>query len=213
MPVTAVERRVARLRELAGQDPAAAQSETWAWFVEAGRRIQRDRPGAMAELGELFRAGEPSRGMDGPTEGTLVGFTLQPAFDRVVAMLTTGWLPWAGKRFDSGAARGDNLLLRSARWPAKLLWPLYGMRDATDRLTAFEFTTWVEPGALDPDRDVLVIDYASVEENPALVIKRIRDELVEIVPGAHLGKMLWRHGEGERHSLLAYFALKTPGVA
>jgi hypothetical protein len=134
---------------------------------------------------------------------------VHPAFDRFVAALTMAWLPWAGKRFDSAAGRGENLLLPSARWPSKLLWPRYRMRDAGDRLAAFEFVTRVEPSALDPDRDVLVIDYASVKENPALVIKSIRDELVQIVPGAHLGKMLWRHRGGARHSLLAYFALTT----
>ena len=57
---------------------------------------------------------------------------------------------------------------------------------------------------------MLVIDYAPVDSNPALIIKSIRDELVQIVPGANLGKMLWRHGDGERHSLLAYFALRSP---
>ncbi len=205
----AIQSRVARLRQLAANDPDAARVEAWAWFLEAGRRIHRDRAGARAELGELFRAGEPSRGIDGPTEGSLVTFTVHPTFDRSVATLTTAWLPWAGKRFDSAAGRGENLILPSARWPSKLLWPRYRMREAGNRLAAFEFVTRVEPGALDPDREVLVIDYASVPENPALVIKRIRDELVQIVPGAHLGKMLWRHRGGARHSLLAYFALTT----
>ena len=37
----------------------------------------------------------------------------------------------------------------------------------------------------------------------------IRDELVEILAGAYLGKMLWRH-DGDRHTLLAYFALREP---
>jgi hypothetical protein len=39
---------------------------------------------------------------------------------------------------------------------------------------------------------------------------QIRDELVEVAPGTHLGKMLWRHRDG-RHTLLAYFALKETG--
>ena len=204
----AVASRVARLRELSERDPAAASEETWAWFVEAGRRIQTDRREALAELGELFREGLPSRGIDGETRGTLVGFTVTPGVDRTLAMLSTGWLPWAGKRFDSAASSGDNMLLRSARVPSKAIWPRYRMRDAGKRLAAFDFRTRVEPGALDTDRDVLVIDYAVVDSNP-LLIKKIRDELVEVVPGAHLGKMLWRHGDGERHTLLAYFALRS----
>ena len=82
------------------------------------------------------------------------------------------------------------------------------MREAGDRLAAFDFETRVEPGKLDPGTDVLVIDYAPVHSNPRLVIKQVRDELVEVAPGAHLGKMLWHHGE-DRYSLAAYFALRT----
>jgi hypothetical protein len=207
-----VERRVARLRELARKDPGAAQQDTWAWFVEAGRRIGTDRDVALAELNDLFRAGTPSEGIDGPTKGTLVGFTLNSAFDKALAAITALWLPWAGKRFNAAEDRGDNLLLNSARWPSKLLWPLYRTRDGGDKRVAFDFETRVEDGAVDPDREVLVIDYAPVDSNPALLIKSIRDELVEIVPGTHLGKMLWRSGSGDdaSYTLLAYFALKTP---
>ena len=206
-----IEDRVARLRKLAAQDPASARDDAWAWIAELSRRARRDRDEALTELNHLFRAGRPSTGIDGQTDGTLVTFTVHPIFDTSIAALTTAWLPWAGKRFDALAATGDNLLLRSARWPAKLLWPLYGMRDAVERLAAFDFETRVEPGALDRDRDVLVIDYGPVESNPRVVIRSIRDELVEIVPGAHLGKMLWRSGSGEdaSHTLLAYFALKS----
>lgn len=206
-----VEERVERLRALAVTDPAAAQAATWAWFVEAGTRIGTDREAALAELGDLFRAGTPSEGIDGPTQGTLVGFTLHPAFDKTLAAITSLWLPWAGKRFNAKKERGDNLLLGSARWPSKLLWPLYSTRSLKDKRVAFDFETRVEAGAVDPDREVLVIDYAPVDSNPALIIKSIRDELVEIAPGTHLGKMLWRSGSGddESYTLLAYFALKT----
>jgi hypothetical protein len=201
--------RVARLSALAESSPTAAREEAWAWIAELGRRARRDRGDALAELALLFRAGRPATGIDGPTDGALVTFTIQPVFDTAIAALTTAWLPWAGKRFEAAAEKGDNLLLRSARIPTKLLWPRYRTRDAGRHLAAFDFETRVEPGAIDTDREVLVIDYAPVAANPALVIKSIRDELVEVVPGANLGKMLWRHGNGERHSLLAYFALRS----
>ncbi len=209
--VGAAAARVMRLRELSEGDPAAARDDAWAWFVEAGKRIQTSRRAALEELGELFRTGRPSREIDGETRGTLVGFTVTPALDRTLAMLSTGWLPWAGKRFNSASSTGDNLLLRSARVPSKVMWPTYRMRDAGSRLAGFDFETRVERGALDTDRDVLVIDYKNIDSNPFL-IRKIRDELVEVVPGAHLGKMLWRHGSGERHSLLAYFALRSPAA-
>lgn len=209
-PTGTTSARLERLREMAADDRQAAQAAAWAWFAEAGERLAGDgREGALSELGELFAAGRPSRGIDGPTEGALVGFTAKPAFDRAMGAITGLWLPWVGKRFDAANASGENLLLRSARLPARLLWPLYAVRSEGERAVAFSFATRVEPGRLDPGTDVLVIDYAEVEDNPRLIIKSIRDELVEIVPGAHLGKMLWRHGDGERHSLLAYFALRS----
>jgi len=188
-----------------------AQAEAWSWFIETGRRIQSERGAALAELAALFGAGAPSLHINGPTRGALVGFAVHPAFDRAMAALTTLWLPWAGKRFDIRTGRGENLILRSARVPARVLWPGYSLRNAGSTLAGFEFVTRIEPSAVDAERDVLVIDYAPVQSNPALIIKQIRDELVEIVPGAHLGKMLWRFGRGPhaRHYLMAYFALKS----
>ena len=60
-----------------------------------------------------------------------------------------------------------------------------------------------------PPIDVLVIDYESVDTNPRLLIRQIRDELVEIVPGANLGKMLVNvPGRSELFAAL-YFALKS----
>jgi len=55
----------------------------------------------------------------------------------------------------------------------------------------------------------MVIDYANVESNPRLVIRSIRDELVELVPGVYLGKILFNTG-ADRFSKIGYFALRTP---
>ena len=117
-------------------------------------------------------------------------------------------MPWLGKRFDAAAGRGDNVLRSSARLPSKLLWPLYSMGDADGDTAAFDFETAVEPGKVDPDRQVLKIDYSVVERNPRFTIRPIRDELVEIVPGANLGKILLRSRGGD-HRLIGYFALKS----
>ena len=82
------------------------------------------------------------------------------------------------------------------------------MGDAGGDCAAFDFETGVEPGKVDPDREVLKIDYAPIERNPRLTIRPIRDELVEIVPGANLGKILLRSRDGD-HRLIGYFALKS----
>ena len=198
--------RVAELRELATTDPRAAQEATWAWFKELGKR--RDE----AQLGELYKLGDPPRDLDGPTEGILVVPLIQGAFDRFATTLTGAWMPWLGKAFDAEAQRGYNRLAPSARWPAKALWPFYSTTEDEHARHAFDFETAIEPGKADPDVQVLKIDYGPVASNPRLVIRRIRDELVQIVPDTYLGKILWRSGDDEdaTYSCIGYFALRQP---
>lgn len=40
------------------------------------------------------------------------------------------------------------------------------MTDAKEGKLAFDFKTYVEAGKDDPDRQVMVIDYADIESNP-----------------------------------------------
>jgi hypothetical protein len=201
--------RVASLREIAERDTVSAQDAAWAWFERLGRLAADDREQAASQLAELFGCGQPSRGLDGPTDGILVAPLIEPRTDRVLRALSKLWMPWQGKAFQAREARGDNRLTTSARWVSKLLWPLYATRAGADGgRIAFDFETRVERGAVGPAVDVLVIDYAPVADNPRFVIKRIRDELVEIVPGAHLGRILWRRGDG-RFTNIGYFALRS----
>lgn len=207
---TDVARRLTALRELAVSDPDTARDETWAWFGELGSKAAGDEQAADA-LNEIFRAGTPPPAIEGQTQGILVSFVWKRPVNLALKAITGAWMPWAGKRFNSADARGDNVLAGSARWPAKLLWPLYSTGVAKGGRSAFDFETQLEPGKNDPDVTVLKIDYHDIESNPGLLIRSIRDELVEVVPGAYLGKMLWRH-DADRHTLLAYFALRQPAA-
>ena len=200
--------RVASLREFAGSDPVAARDAAWAWFQRLGRLTAEDRAAGEAELADLFACGQPSRGIDGPTDGILVAPLIQPRVDAFARGLTSLWMPWMGKRFDAGAQVGDNRLVGSIRFIGRLLWPLYSTRETEDGRLAFDFETRIEPGGIEPAVDVLVIDYAPVEANPRFIIRSIRDELVEIVPGAHLGRILWRKRDGG-YTNIGYFALRT----
>jgi hypothetical protein len=182
--------RVQELRERSRTDPTGARDEAWAWIEELGERARQNREEAHTELQQLFLCGEAADDVRGQTEGILVTWTLHPLADRVLGAITGTWMPWLGKAFTPEEGAGVNTLTRSARLPAKILWPLYGMRDSPLGHSAFDFKTYVEPGRLDPSVEVLVIDYASVPSNPGLLIRQIRDELVRIVPGANLGKML-----------------------
>lgn len=200
--------RVKELRTLAADTPSAAREAAWKWFEELGKEAGHDRAGAAAKLNELYRLGVPPKQIEGRTEGILVAPLIAGPVDSVLRRITGLWMPWLGKRFDSAASRGDYVLTSSARLPAKLLWPLYSMGEADGDKAAFDFETGVEPGKDDPDIDVLKIDYAPMDRNPRFIIKPIRDELVEIVPGANLGKILWRSRDGG-YKLIGYFALKS----
>jgi hypothetical protein len=206
---SAIASRVAELREQAASAPTEARDEAWDWFKQLGEEVGRDRDAGMAALAELFSHGTPPSGIDGRTEGILVAPLIASPVDRAMRAIEGVFgLPWLGKRFDADANRGDNVLRASARYPAKLFFPLYSTRPLGGDRTAFDFETRVEPSEDDGDVDVLVIDYVVVDSNPSFIIKRIRDELVEIVPGANLGKVLWRHGDGS-YSLIGYFALRN----
>jgi hypothetical protein len=202
-PTSETEARLLKLRELAASDAVAAQDRTWSLIKQLGERK------AEAELGELYCLGTPPRGLEGPTEGILVTPLIHPAADLVLRTLTGAWMPWLGKSFDAQAAHGYNRLAPSARWPAKLFWPLYGTKPDVGARAAFDFETAIEPGKADPDVEVLKIDYGPVESNPRFIIRQIRDELVELVPDTYLGKILWRSGE-ERYTCIGYFALRQP---
>lgn len=188
----------------AAADPGEA---AWARIGELGERARHDRVGVLGELRDMFASGRAPAELDGDTRGRVVAFAVHPAFDRVASVAAGLWLPWVGKRFDAAAGRGHNVLERGARLPLRAAWPRYRPREERGRLAAFDFRTRVEPGALDPGVEVLVIDYAAAPQNPRLGVSRVRDELVEVAPGAHLGKMLWRRAGG-RHDLVAYFALR-----
>ncbi|MDO7868234.1 hypothetical protein [Nocardioides jiangxiensis] len=202
------EEQVARWRALASTRPVDAAAAAWDRILELQELGRSDRKQADALLNELFRAGSPARGLDGPTDGILVLTTTTALTDAALTALTSVWMPWEGKRFDADTQSGDNRMTDEATVVSKVLWPLYSMKDTPAGKVAFNFTTYVESGKDDPDREVMVIDYADVKDNPRLLIRSIRDELVELVDGAYLGKVLYRLPT-RSYAKLGYFALRT----
>ena len=196
------------LRESVATHPEGASDSTWAWIEELSKRAGLDAESADSDLNELFRLGTAPTDLHGATAGMLVMTTTNPKFDAVVRVITSMWMPWQGKRFDKDTAKGDNRLTKSTGLVGKLLWPLYSMKDHVDGKLAFDFETYVEAGKEDPDVDVMVIDYADIEKNPKLVIRSVRDELVELVPGVYLGKILFKTDSG--YNKIGYFALRLP---
>jgi len=188
-----VERYVREVQGLGPKDAELAQRAAWRQIRLAGMRC-RSRPGeALETLNLVFRLGSaPTAPLSGLYDGIMVAPSLWRPADLGLTALASAWMPWVGKRFDAEAQSGDNLLTSSARPVARVLWPGYRPWEAPGgRLGAFRFRTYTDPGKVDPDRETLKIDYDS-DDNPGLLIRNILDELVEIVPGAYLGKVLLR---------------------
>jgi hypothetical protein len=189
-------------------DEAVAASAAWARIIELQELGKSDNRAADQALNELFRSGSPVTNLDGPTDGILVLTTMTKVPDVALTALTKVWMPWEGKRFNAETNTGDNRMTSDSVVVSKALWPLYSMKDSPAGKVAFDFKTYIEAGKEDPDRQVMVIDYADVPSNPRLIIRSIRDELVELVPGAYLGKVLFRLPL-DKYLKLGYFALRT----
>ena len=143
----AVSDHLAELRSQAESSPAIARDAAWEWF----RRLGSER--ATAELDELFSMGTAPEGLDGPTDGILVMTQIHPLADPVIKGLASLQMPWMGKRFNRGDHHGDNRFISTARFPMKLLWPLYepkASEEGTEGRLAFDFETRVEPSVDDP---------------------------------------------------------------
>lgn len=207
-----VERYVEAIQGLSKANADFARRASWAQIRLAGARAGSRPAEARDSLNRIFRLGvPPDPPLDGPTRGILVTPTLPRPADLGLRGLASAWMPWTGKRFHGATATGDNLLVASARPIARVLFPSYRLEPLVEgSYAAFRFRTYVGPGQVDPDRETLKIDYDS-EENPRLLIRDILDELVQIVPGAYLGKVLMRRKETWR--LLGYFALQPAAVA
>jgi hypothetical protein len=205
-----VARYVEALQGLSKANADFARRAAWNQIRLAGARAGRRPAEAHDTLDRIFRlGGPPNPAIDGPMRGLMVTPTVPRPFDVGLRALASAWMPWGGKRFDAAAENGDNLLSAGARWPSRILWPSYEPEPVHEGYAAFRFRTYVSPGAVDPDIETLKIDYDS-NENPGLLIRDILDELVQVVRGAYLGKVLLRR-RGEWR-LVGYFGLE-PALA
>lgn len=158
-------------------------------------RLEPDaaRTWALSELNDMFRAGRaPDPLPQGLLKGRFITLSVWGPLDSVAHRIASLWMPWLGKSFDPAAMQGVNVLTKNARKPIRVLWPGHvPQRELVDRLEAFPFRNRIAPGELDPDVDVLKIDY-DFDANPDFLIRRILDELVEVEDGLYLGKILFR---------------------
>jgi hypothetical protein len=164
-------------------------------------------PRAVEELNALFAQGHPpDPSLDGRYAGSLVRTTIHPVADALAAGMGSVYMGWLGKQFDAAQGRGDNHFRGSMEGWTRWLWPHYeGIRPCGDgTFDAFGFRTWTGAGLLDPEVQVLKIDY-DLPESP-YSLRRILDELVQLPDGRLLGKAQLLTWWGQ-WTTIAYFAL------
>lgn len=191
-------------------DGAEARREAWAQIRLAGVRARTRPAEALRTLELMFRRGKPPE-LDGETRGIWLTPAMPQPAQALVRAATAAWMPWLGKRFHPAEQRGENLVVAEARLPIKLLWPSH--RPALvggGRLAVFGFDTRTAAAEDDARLPVLKIDYDRAD-NPSLLVRNILDELVEVVPGAYLGRMLVRRRRGAPYRPSGWFALAQPG--
>lgn len=199
--------RFEQLQELAAREPERAKRAAWEWF----RELQA--PSQHHELAGLFAQGKaPTDVPHGDCEGivmTLYGSAWLAGLDRLVRLgQRLGGIGWAGKSFDTVTRTGYNRLTAGARIPALLTMPNYRFDRIRGELIGFRFHFAPEVSPVEPKREVIAIKYDDPAHANPLVLPRTRDELVEIVPNAYLGRALLRDNGG--WSVIAYFGLRYP---
>ena len=173
--------------------------------IVRGLHPRTARETALESLDEIFRAGTaPSP--SGFTPGKLLTTDIAGPVDGVARRIAALWMPWLGKSFDQAASTGINILTPGSKSAVKMVWRNYEpVREAADAIEVFPFVTRHAPGELDPQLEVLKIDYDS-DANPSFIIRDILDELVQVDEGYYLGKILFRR-KGAWHRI-GFFSLQ-----
>ena len=183
-------------------------------LLTAKVQIKHSRARGMEVLNKLFRNGKPPElSLDGRYRGELVVLDIAPGLTELFQSITANWMPWLGKTFNASQQTGDNIFTRDSYPLARIFNPFYRgfITDQPGTYRCFGFRTYTAPGLLDADRTVLKIDY-DLKDNPALTVRRILDELVEIDHNLYLGKAHVRWWWGGWQTV-AYFTLKQDRVS
>ena len=202
-------------RDVSVKDEVRSQSmgSTLSDLRAAQRLFKQNHEQGWAALNSLFRLGSvPEPLLNGPYVGELVALEVAPGLTQLYQWLTDRWMPWRGKTFNAARQAGDNIFTKDSYLLTRIFNPFYRgfLPDGPKTYQAFAFRTYIAPGLFDPDRSVLKIDYNSTE-NPALTVRRVLDELVQLGEDLYLGKahLKWWTGHWQT---VAYFTL-TDGSA
>lgn len=194
--------RVAALRELAQHDAAFARDAGWHMLLDLGRRDDR------TALHELWLAGDVPSIPPGRTLGKNLGRQHSTPAARRTNLVNRIDDPWIGKTI--GEHEGYNRLkLHSAPLVYALARKVPPRLEGRE-LALFGFDVETTSGAIEPTREVMALKYDPARHgNPAggiLPLARIRDEIVELIDGLYVARVLYREGGQFKH--IGAFALR-----
>jgi hypothetical protein len=183
----------------------------------AQKLVQHDRITGLAALNSLFRSGTvPDPSLNGRYAGELIAIDIAPGLTQLFDSLLSAWLPWLGKTFNAAQGSGENIFTKDSYLLARFFNPFYRefAADGPSTYRGFAFRTYLAPGVVDSDRSVLKIDY-DLKENPALTVRRVLDELVQIDDRLYLGKahVRWWWLPKNGWQTVAYFSLAGNAMA
>lgn len=170
--------------------------------------LSSDRKRALAMLNVIFRTGRlPGPNLDGFYAGEFLALDIAPGLTQLFELLGEIWMPWKGKTFNAAQEAGDNVITRNSRFLFRLFLPFYNyyVKSGPKTYRAFPFRTYSGAGRVDPDRQVLKLDY-NLKINPRQNVRRVLDELVQIEDGLYLGKAHLKWWWGWRQ--VAFFILR-----
>jgi hypothetical protein len=194
--------RVAALRELARHDAAFARDVGWQMLLDLGRRDDR------AALHELWLAGDVPSTPPGRTLGKNLGRQHSTAAARRTNLVNRIDDPWIGKTI--GQHEGYNRLKLHSAPLVYALARKVPPRVEGRELALFGFDVETTTGAIEPTREVLALKYDPARHgNPAggiVPLARIRDEIVELIDGLYVARVLYLEGGKYKH--IGAFALR-----
>lgn len=189
---------------MAGGNTSAATEAMWGWLAELRSPANTD------DLEWLFAEGEASSAPDGDCDGMVIelhGAAWLTGLDAAVRVgRALGGIGWTGKTFDPERGDGYNRLTLTTLPVALAVMPGYRLRRAGDELIGFRFLHRIDASPYGEGQKVRAITYDAPEHNNPLVLPRTRDEIVEVAPDVHLGRVLL--DERGEWRLIGHFALR-----
>lgn len=203
------EQRLEQLRAQAGSNPDLAKEAAWALLGELQDESQFHR------LPWLFAQGKgDADAPNGDTEGMVMnlhGSFLMRTLNRAVLLgQLLGRMGWTGKTFNPETGTGYNRVTASTYVPARLAMPHYKLQKQGRELLGFDFHHRIDTSPVAPHLQVRGITYDEPSFNNPLILPKVRDEIVEIVPDVFLGRVVYRAKHG--WDIVGYFALRYPFV-